>query len=183
MMATFAAPGGLHVPRISPGSENDDARDVADRIGENWSQSPVPNALPGSPEVPRVTIADVVMAPIPPTICRLGPCRNYHEARVLLPAHGVDGKSILVRTCYPHPGIEMDLQDTPVLECNRYWPEIGVGRPLERDKARDLIMNSEAGAEYKTALDAWREEVRAIYAAADPAPTETPADTQEGTNE
>lgn len=176
--------GGLLVPEIHDSSSDQDADtpDAADRVGAGWSPSPVPMATPGSPEVPRVTLADLVMPAVPPSLCRLGPCRNYHEARVLLPSHGAIDKSQLIRTCYPHPGIEMDLADTPVLECSRWWPEVGVGLQIERDKSRELVRRGPEGEHYRTAFDAWKEEVAATYAAA-VTPVTQDDTTQEGTQE
>lgn len=88
--------------------------------------------------------------PPPPRLCEAGPCRNYHRFVTQLDAeraiggaveqgeqHGrVTGDAgpdpfhvVTHHYCYPTVGIETDLMDLPVLECNRWEP---VGGP---DKA------------------------------------------------
>lgn len=79
--------------------------------------------------------------PPPPSLCEAGPCRNYHRFVTQLDAnrplaasvaqgerHGAlegDGgpqpfHTKVHRWCYPTSGVELELNDMPVLECNRW---------------------------------------------------------------
>lgn len=56
--------------------------------------------------------------------------------------------------CYPSPGIEVTLGDTPVVSCNRWNPMSQIGA-LEAGYGARLFMSEDAGKEYQRQLDAW----------------------------
>lgn len=92
----------------------------------------------------------VPFAEPPPRLCASGPCRHYHRMVVQLDAANPRPErrgGVLVqhaRTfhvqvshyCYPDTGIETTLGDVPVLECNRWVPEIGLLRRLTGGEGR-----------------------------------------------
>ena len=66
--------------------------------------------------------------PQAPRICEQGPCIHYHRLETQMDvAAPQDGTAAGLFTqvhhaCYPDTGIEIELGDTPVLECNRWEP-------------------------------------------------------------
>jgi hypothetical protein len=63
----------------------------------------------------------------PPSLCEAGPCRHYHRVASVMDAE--DGGSAgpthrqVTRACYPAVGIELELGETPVLQCSRWEPD------------------------------------------------------------
>lgn len=66
-------------------------------------------------------------------VCTDGPrgvCARYHRLVISMDAQQpIDGSGEVehhqvVHTCYPHPGIELDLSGQHVYECSRYTPEL-----------------------------------------------------------
>lgn len=94
----------------------------------NPSWTPSVGNLPGFAHPPRHTSLPVWHGDPPPVICEVGPCANFHKMEVVLdsqqPIDGSPGDiyTDTVRTCYPHPGIEMDLKGVPVMACSRWKP-------------------------------------------------------------
>lgn len=106
--------------------------DPRTRLSEDFEPNPAPD-MSGVPPPPR-------LLPVihPPSLCEQGPCAHYHEITALADAATPMDGSLRVhvqvlRTCYPHAGIEMPLNGSPVFECNRYVPDMHAdGDALER---------------------------------------------------
>lgn len=118
--------------------------------------------------------------PPPPRICEAGPCRHYHRFVTQLDAerpmaggieHGGEQHGRLIgdagpapfyvrvhHFCYPTAGIECDLRDLPVLECNRWSPQVGYSVD-EQD--RQKFIATEAGQRHQREMAAWIEARRA----------------------
>jgi hypothetical protein len=98
--------------------------DITDRILGDMMPSPLgpQGANPAPVPAPRQ------VAPI--SLCQLGPCSHYHELRTMMDAQEpIDGSGAdrvylnLTRTCYPSPGIEIDLSAHPVRTCSLWDPK------------------------------------------------------------
>jgi len=84
-----------------------------------------PNGMvpaPPPPDGARLPVID------PPSLCEAGPCRNYHRvASVMDSQYPVGGSGPahrqITRACYPTAGIELELGETPVLQCSRWEPD------------------------------------------------------------
>ncbi len=114
---------------------------------------------PGGPEGP-VLPGPASLAPLrvePVSLCTLGPCRRYHELHTRLdaeePIDGSDGgvRVAITRTCYPHAGIEIDLNGSPVKECN-LWDPILTHTDREIAGARYQMANPD---KYQDFVDSW----------------------------
>lgn len=83
-----------------------------------------------------------------PSLCDAGPCRNFHRVESLMDAQGpLDGSGDAVhpqvtRACYPAPGIEVELGETPILRCSRWEPDNEQGR---LDGIRDQFLKTPPG--------------------------------------
>jgi hypothetical protein len=102
-------------------------RSATDRLTDGY----VPSALP-----PQAPDGGLVLTPpkslpvLPPLLCEQGPCRHLHAATGQLDEQmPLDGSSPLYRSeaailsCYPSPGIELELsRDAPIVTCNRWDP-------------------------------------------------------------
>lgn len=146
--------------------------DVQDELQDDFEVGALPPIGPdGAPEIPALR----KMTAPPPRLCEAGPCRNYHRLAIQMdvtrPIAGAlepGGKLVgeappqpffvqVHHYCYPSPGIETQLGDLPVMECNRWEPRSGM--EAEQDHERHAaFMRSAAGERYKTALDTWLEE-------------------------
>lgn len=146
--------------------DDEDATDPQDRLSDGWEPSRLPPIAPDGrgPPPPKLR----VLAPEPPTLCRQGPCRHYHEMQILLdtakPLDGSDSpdRRYTVRTCYPAYGREIDLNDTPVFECNLWDPIDSTFGPygVLADR-RKQYQASKAGQQYRSALNQWLAEQKA----------------------
>ncbi len=101
--------------------------------------------IPGPPPT-RLPLID------PPSLCEAGPCRNYHRVVSVFDAQDPVGgtgptRRQITRACYPTTGIELELGETPVLQCSRWEPETAA-TSSERDRARADFMKGPAGKEF-----------------------------------
>lgn len=122
--------------------------DPSERVAAGFVPSAIQVGPDGAP-------APIPVAPLPErelvTLCQLGPCVRYHELRTKLDAQDPqDGSERHVyvsttRTCYPSPGIEMDLSETPVRDCNLWEPRIDVAET--RLRHRQAYQRTKEGAE------------------------------------
>lgn len=92
----------------------------------------------------------------PLSLCQLGPCRHFHELAIRIdaakPLDGSQGSDYVhtIRTCYPSPGIEMDLA-APVRRCNRWAPMVRNDDEYEGARARytGTMIGQEEMAEFE----------------------------------
>lgn len=137
-----------------------------ERLTEGWEPSPSPVMGPGGhiqmPPRRRLTVLD------PPTLCAQGPCVHYHELDILVDAAtDLDGSGVgrdhhqIVKTCYPTPGIEIDLNGTPVFEC-LYWEPLSPSVVTRRQTNRTKFARSQPGKDYAKALKAWKAEQKRV---------------------
>jgi hypothetical protein len=107
------------------------------------------------PQTRRLTVLD------PPALCTLGPCTHYHEAKVVIDsAEARDGSDTpdhtqTVKTCYPHAGIEFDLNGAPVTECN-LWAPLNSAAQAAIAVGRREALQSSAGVQFQKELNDWR---------------------------
>lgn len=95
----------------------------------------------------------------PPSLCEAGPCRNYHRVTSVMDAE--DGGHALAvhrqtsRACYPTPGIEVELGETPVLTCSRWEPDSEQAR---LDSIRIGFMKSADGKAFVEKMQAFEDD-------------------------
>lgn len=93
--------------------------------------------------------------PPPISLCEMGPCAHYHVIRTKVDAQEPqDGSAapiftIPTRTCYPASGIECDLTDTPVKECNLWLPNADLVQVRIRERERFKTANAEQYAAFE----------------------------------
>lgn len=94
----------------------------------------------------------------PPSLCEAGPCRNYHRIRSVMDAEdgGVPGATRwqITRACYPTPGIELELGETPVLQCSRWEPD---NEQARLDSIRLAFMKSADGKDFAAKMLAFEQ--------------------------
>ena len=93
------------------------------RFLSSWQPADLSSGLPGPPPTPNPDAPDID----PPSLCEAGPCRHYHRlATVMEVQPAIDGTTArprqITRACYPAPGVEIELAETPVLQCSRWNP-------------------------------------------------------------
>jgi hypothetical protein len=97
----------------------------------------------------------------PPSLCEAGPCRNYHRVSSVMDAEdgGVPGAAHrqISRACYPTPGIELELGETPVLQCSRWEPD---GEQARLDSLRSQYMKTPDGKVFAEKMAAFEEAQR-----------------------
>lgn len=131
--------------------------DPAERLSEGWDPAPLPartpnDPMPSSPRLP-------VLSMRAPTLCEQGPCAHYHKAVMRFDAATpMDGSEDVMhtqtlRSCYPTPGIAIELEDKPVFECSRWAPDFAIAERLYM--MRSEFRSSDAGAGYTRELAAW----------------------------
>jgi hypothetical protein len=138
---------------------------LTSRFLAGWEPAPLPPRGPdGMIPAPPPRSLPVVQ---PPSLCEAGPCRNFHRVQSLMdaqePLDGTDGTvhPQVTRACYPAPGIELELGETPVMRCSRWEPDSEQAR---LDSIRDVFLKSPAGkvfAQQVQAFDAAVEEAHA----------------------
>jgi hypothetical protein len=125
--------------------EKDPPLGFADRLSEQFVASQMPPVAPDG----GLLLEPAALDPLPAaegSLCSIGPCRNFHELVLSIDAQeplgeetGVRAHRNTVRTCYPSPGIEADLGEETVYECNRWDPQSDYDvdeRRLRREAAR-----------------------------------------------
>jgi hypothetical protein len=132
--------------------------DPRTRLSEGFVPGPMPHVSPkgdSAPPPPR-------LVPIihPPSLCSQGPCVHYHEIKHLMDAATPMDATLrahyqTLKTCYPHPGIEIPLNGAPVFECNRWRPEID--GPRDRLSDREEYQCSYNWERYQAELQQWRD--------------------------
>jgi hypothetical protein len=68
----------------------------------------------------------------------------------------------ITRACYPTPGIELELGETPVLQCSRWEPD---GEQARLDSIRQGFMKSADGRDFTAKMLAFEEREAAERAA------------------
>jgi len=85
----------------------------------------------------------------PPSLCEAGPCRHYHRVASVMDAEdgGTAGAAHrqITRACYPSPGIELEIGETPVLQCSRWEPDSEQAR---LSSIRESFLRSAEGQVY-----------------------------------
>lgn len=149
---------------------------LTSRFLAGWEPAPLPARGPdGMIPAPPPRSLPVVQ---PPSLCEAGPCRNFHRVQSLMdaqePLDGTDGAihPQVTRACYPAPGIELELGETPVLRCSRWEPDNEQGR---LDSIRDTFLRSPAGK-------AFAQQVRAFEDAVEDAQARAAAETKPAIN-
>lgn len=147
--------------------------DVQDELVEHFEPSPIPPAArDGSLELPVMRAG-----PRPhPRLCEQGPCRNYHRFQIQMDAErprdekGPGGALTSSPTpfhvqthhyCYPTQGIEMRLGALPVIECNRWEPNV-MGITSSVARAQELFKGSSESTRHQAEIEAWRLERKEI---------------------
>lgn len=110
------------MPKTSPSGTSEPPNGAPNEWGSN------PNVPSGYADPPRQTQMpqDAIGEPCP-SLCQEGPCTRYHEIKSLMDvAKPLDGSAgverfMTTRTCYPHSGVEMDI-DRPIVSCNLWEP-------------------------------------------------------------
>lgn len=144
--------------------------DVQDSLQEGFE---IPKGMPEMKPVATAT-------PPRPRLCAAGPCAHYHRFQIQLAAADpgqiavaapVPATTPSVRQegegqfytpprvfhiqehhyCYPTTGVEMELGDLPVLECNRWSPQSDLPQAL----AADTFNRSPAGQQFAAEVAAW----------------------------
>lgn len=94
----------------------------------------------------------------PPSLCEAGPCRHYHRVASVMDAEdgGVVGATHrqVTRACYPAVGIELELGETPVLQCSRWEPD---NEQARLDSIRQAFLKSPDGATYAAKVTEFEE--------------------------
>jgi hypothetical protein len=94
----------------------------------------------------------------PPNLCEAGPCRNYHRVASVLDAEdgGMPGQTFrqVTRACYPAVGIELELSETPVLQCSRWEPD---NEQARLDSVRQPFLKSPEGKAFAAKMAAFEE--------------------------
>lgn len=133
--------------------------DPTERLQEGWEPSPGPVMGPGGQIIMPPTRRLRVVGP--PALCKQGPCVHYHEATVVIDsAEARDGSDTVdhvqtIKTCYPHDGIEFDLNGAPVTECNM-WEGLDPEVIAKRRVRMEALLLSEEGQKYLRELSDWR---------------------------
>ena len=113
--------------------------DPTARIADGFTPSAIsvgPDGIPAA--VPVRPPSKLALIPL----CTLGPCVRYHELVTKMdaqdPQDGSEGEVFTnrTRTCYPSPGIEMDISVNPVHQCNLWEPDINRARVVEAIRAQ-----------------------------------------------
>ena len=127
-----------------------------DRFSETFKAAPVGGGVDVVPVLPVTPASDHALIPI----CQLGPCVRYHEIRTKFeaaePEDGTPGTVYThpTRTCYPAPGIEIDVTEHPVRNCNLWEPRIDVAE--SRLRYREAWLQSEgATKEWAEYVESW----------------------------
>lgn len=118
---------------------------VSDRLVATFTPADLPPIGPdGGPILSPATLTELRI--LPPSVCGIGPCRHFHVLVTSLDAQeplgeetGVPQHRNTVRTCYPSPGVELDLAEAVIFECSRWDPEdVGfvAARNLRRQQVR-----------------------------------------------
>ena len=128
------------------------------RFLSSWEPSVLP---PRGPQgmVPAGSPPDRAHLPVidPPTLCEAGPCRHYHRVVSVMDAQAPVGKDSnndhaqTSRVCYPTAGIEVELGETPVLQCSKWEPE---SEP-ERDERRRKFLTGNAGKQFRREVETY----------------------------
>jgi hypothetical protein len=116
--------------------------------------------------VPRLPVID------PPSLCEAGPCRNYHRVVSVMDAQDPVGETgptrrQITRACYPTAGIELELGETPVLQCSRWEPD---NEQARLDSIRGGFMKSAVGKQFAADVVNF-EAAEAQHEQLEPAPT------------
>jgi hypothetical protein len=125
--------------------EKDPPLGFAERLTTQFTPSQMPPLAPDGGLLLEPAAIDPLSAG-EESLCAVGPCRHFHELVLSIDAQEPLGEETgerrhrnTVRTCYPSPGIEADLGEETVYECNRWDPESDYDvdeRRLRRERAR-----------------------------------------------
>lgn len=139
--------------------EKDPPLGFANRLSESFVASQMPPVAPDG----GLLLEPASVDPLPEaeeSLCAIGPCRNYHELVLSLDAQEPLGEETgerrhrnTVRTCYPSPGIEADLGEETVYQCNRWDPHddsFVSARELRRTRARARLEAERTGVAFES---------------------------------
>lgn len=133
-------------------------RSAADDLAEGWEPSPLPGQLPdGSLGLPPLRAPTMAA----PSLCELGPCVHYHRMTYQIdaaaPTDGSPGGLFqqTAHTCYPTPGIEIELRGTPVFECSLWTPMSQTAAKKQTDAGRRQLKTKD-GKRFLHELASWR---------------------------
>lgn len=122
-------------------------------LTSRFLQGFVPDPLPPRGPNGMVPAAPPASLPTidPPSLCEAGPCRCYHRVVSVMESQGPVGATgpahrQITRACYPTPGIELELGETPVLQCSRWEPESEY--VAARNLAREEFLRSDEGRDF-----------------------------------
>lgn len=106
--------------------------------------------IPGAPPS-RLPVID------PPSLCEAGPCRHYHRVVSVIDAQDPVGergpvRRQVTRACYPTPGIELELGETPVFVCSRWEPD---NEQARLDSLRSAYMKTVDGKTFAAEVAAF----------------------------
>jgi len=129
--------------------------DPTARLTDGFQPSQIPAGPDGIPSpipVRRSSSLEVI------NLCSLGPCSHYHELATKVdsqdPLDGSPGGVYvnITRTCYPAPGIEIDVSEHQVRRCSIWEPRFDQRETLER--IRNAYLATDDGAEEWAAFEA-----------------------------
>lgn len=136
--------------------------DPNERVSGGFQPSPLPPVAPdGGLALEPAPTEPLEVAPI--ALCSIGPCARHHELVTKINAQeALDGSAgrvhlQVIRTCYPAPGIEVDLSETPVRQCSLWKPPLTTGdtprdaRELETARRYHRVCD-----EYKAFIASWQ---------------------------
>lgn len=94
----------------------------------------------------------------PPSLCEAGPCNKFHRIRSIMDAEdgGNPGalRTEVTRGCYPSPGIEIELGETPILQCSLWEPG---GEQSRMESVRHNFLKSADGKAFTEKMLAFEE--------------------------
>jgi hypothetical protein len=101
----------------------------------------------------------------PPSLCEAGPCRNYHRVASVMDSEdgGLPGSTHrqITRACYPAVGIELEMGETPVLQCSRWEPD---NEQARLDSLRAAFLKKADGKVFAAKVAAFEEAEAALGA-------------------
>jgi hypothetical protein len=129
-----------------------------------------PSVLPPRGPDGMIPSGPAKMLPVldPPSLCEAGPCRHYHRVRSVMDVedggHGGPMRTQVTRACYPTHGIEIDLGETPVLQCSRWEPD---NEQARLESIRQAFLKGGDGKAFAAKMNAFEQANEAARVAED----------------